>query len=74
MGADGQDHGVEAILIEQVVDREVAAQRLVAANLDPGALDVLDLGEERLTRQPIFGDADRHHAAGTGSFSNTVTP
>ncbi len=46
--ADGQHHGVVAVSFEQVVEREVAAQRLVAADLHAGTLDVLDLGEERL--------------------------
>ncbi len=64
VAADGDDRGVEA-LVAQVVEGEVAAQRLVA--LDPAAEppDRLVLGlEDLLLGQAVLGDAVAEHAAG----------
>ncbi len=66
MRPDGDDDGLEAFVVEQILQPNVAAERPVADDLHTGSSDVVDLDVEDLARQAVFGDPHRHHAARDG--------
>jgi len=45
---------------------EVPAEGPVAEDLHARLADVVDFAVERLARQPVFGDSDRHHPSRHG--------
>ena len=67
VGAEGHEGGLEALGF-QVVPGDVAAEAGVVADLDAFLLDELGLPVDDVTRQPVLGDADVHHASRHGQI------
>ena len=66
LGRAGREEDRPEPLALEVGQAEVPAHRGVQPQLDPDREDPRDLLRQHLARQPVFGNADRHHAAGHG--------
>ena len=61
--ADGQEHGLEAVLLE-AVEGDVLAEGDPGRNRDAHAPDDLNLEVQDVPRQAVGGNTHGHHAAG----------
>ncbi len=59
----GEVHGGVAVVPEQAVDGEVAADARLEAELDAQRQDLVDLPLQHVVREPVAGDAEAQHAA-----------